>query len=692
MKIANSAQILGKPHLATAPLADLFPENSNTPTDGFSQSVASVYLYNKYQPQTAQSLSEIRLTSSNPMETKALSDLAALSADGLTRTHVHYIGPKALEGMCQQRKWDALADGTPVADVVVIGAGPGGLSTSYHLAQKGARVVTLEGGYAAQAFSDSGAGSVHSMRTDRLLTSLVRSGRALEDLATVMGLPAGLGQIVGHAAQARHSLWERTGHQIGGLPEGVDSLDRYQPATRGELFEHFQEVADYIGSDCPNSFLVEQCPVTKIERRDGLFVIESSKGHRICAKKLVMATGLVQDGGANSKNLPIFQKLADRYPGEYLSLNSDFDLSEKAAAMQAPKQWIVSDRLLGRPEIKLKLQEMVGNSKVAVVGSGESAIKAALEVLSQNPTLKVELYTKSALEAAQVQLPGENFHPVVLEHGIRDGEYPKESMKRFAQFDTPVTPRSMIEALENVASGRLRIHQLGSFFDEKSISVEPDGNGQTRLQVIDPQVQQNLKAQAKEWADQGLKQSDSGDSTVKMVIQAAGYSREKLKASPLTQQLIAAGVIDAPEGVPLVKGLVSSACADLAFNSASVVSAAADSAIPGMAVRGRQLAEHFASELPSRELPPQAVPPDNPGADWANGYSDKVFRGFVHSRGLAPNWVESQGKHRDTPEFHFPDPERFLRALDSRDPKSLSVAERIVLKSAHHLRLRMGDP
>jgi hypothetical protein len=64
----------------------------------------------------------------------------------------------------------------------------------------------------------------------------------------------------------------------------------------------------------------------------------------------------------------------------------------------------------------------------------------------------------------------------------------------------------------------------------------------------------------------------------------------------------------------------------------------------------------------------------------------------VHNRGLAPNWVESQGKNHDTPEFHFPDPERFLRELDSRDPKTLSVAEHIVLKRAHHLRLRMGNP
>jgi hypothetical protein len=691
MKIAGTTQNLAKPNLATVALTDMIPDGGG-PSDAFSQNVDGVYLYNKYQPQTAKSLSQIRLQSENPLETKALTDLPALSADGLTRTHIHYLTPEALNGICEQRQWEQLPDGTPVADVIVVGAGPGGLAASYHLAQKGARVVTLESGYAAQAFSDAGAASVHAMRTDRLLTSLVRTGRALEDLATVMGLPAGLGQIVAHAAQARHSLFERTGHRVTGLPEGVDSLDRYQPAARAELFEHFQEVANYIGDDCPNSLLLEQCPVAKIERKDGLFVIEGANGHKICAKKLVMATGLVQEGGANSKSLPVLQKLAESAPEQYLSLNSDSDLNDKAADVLQTKQWIISDRLLGRPEVRLKLHEMVGNSKVAVVGSGESAIKAALEVLSQNPTLKVELYTKSLLEAAQVQLPGENFHPVVLEHAIGDANYGKESLERFKEFDTPVTPRSLIEALEHVASGRLQIHELGSYFDESSVAVKPDGKGGTSLEIIDPKVKANLNQQSQEWAAQGLKQTASGDSTVKMVIQAAGYSREKLKASPLTQQLIAAGVVDAPQGVPLISGLVSSACPDLAFNSASVLSTAADSAIPGMAVRGRQLAELFAAQLPQRELPPQAVPPENPGADWANGYSDKVFKGFVHNRGLAPNWVESQGKNHDTPEFHFPDPERFLRELDSRDPKTLSVAEHIVLKRAHHLRLRMGNP
>ncbi len=689
MEIRPKPATLASPVPVTLPLNELVGESA----DAFTSQVRDVFLYNKYSPQKAVSLTDLRLQGEDSQALQCLTDLPALSADGLSRTRIHYVAPETFQDICRQRDWEIAPDGSPVADVVIVGAGPGGLATSYHLAQKGARVVTLEGGYAAQAFSDAGAPCVHSMRTDRLLTSLVRTGHALEDLSTVMGLPAGLGQIVAHASQARKLLWETTGHRIQGLPENIESTNRYQPAARAELYEHFQQIANYVAADCPNSFLIERSPVQQIRRDQNLFYLETSQGHKLYARKLVMATGLVQEGGSNAKSLAILQNLVDEHPEQYLLLQEDQNLIEKAQLMKEDRQWIVTDRLLGRPEVKLALHQLPGQARVAVVGSGESAIKAALEVLSQNPTLKVDLFSKAPLEAAQVQVPGENFHPVVLEQATRDPGYAEFSKERFARFDTPVTPRSMIEALQEVGAGRLRIHELGSYFDEHSVSIQPSGMNRSSITFTSAEVRANLSKQRQEWESQGLRQPALNQiDNIAMVIQAAGYSREKLPLHPLAQQLQEQALLKMQAGQPELDGLTSAACPDLAFNSSMLLGTAADSAIPGMAVRGRQLAEHFSSELPARPLPPQALPPEKPGADWANGYTKADFEGFVRYRGLAPNWVESQGGPQDTPQFHFPDPERFLRELDERNPSELTPAEKITLERAHRLRIRMGTP
>jgi len=64
----------------------------------------------------------------------------------------------------------------------------------------------------------------------------------------------------------------------------------------------------------------------------------------------------------------------------------------------------------------------------------------------------------------------------------------------------------------------------------------------------------------------------------------------------------------------------------------------------------------------------------------------------VTYRGLAPAWVESQGGPQETPQFDFPDPDRFLRELAERDPGILSPAEKVTLARAYELVRRMGRP
>ena len=229
--------------------------------------------------------------------------------------------------------------------------------------------------------------------------------------------------------------------------------------------------------------------------------------------------------------------------------------------------------------------------------------------------------------------------------------------------------------------------------DEASVTLEPQSADSSCIRVIDPKVREKLQEQSREWADQGLHQDACPEvSNVRMVINASGYDRRQLAMNPLVLQLHQAQLLELEEGQPKLDGFVSAACPDLAFDSAMALSTAADGAIPGMAVRGRKLAEHLAFQLPERPLPPQAEAPANLGADWATGYSQEDFEGFVRYRGLAPQWVESQGGPVDSPEFAFPDPERFLRQLASRDPKSLSVAETITLGRGYDLVRRMGNP
>ena len=101
-------------------------------------------------------------------------------ADGLYRTTDFYVSPRHLVKKAESLGWDMDKDqagnDVPVADAVVIGAGPGGLSSAFQLARRGARVVTFESETAGHSFSDAGAKPVHHLRTSGYLSNLVRDG------------------------------------------------------------------------------------------------------------------------------------------------------------------------------------------------------------------------------------------------------------------------------------------------------------------------------------------------------------------------------------------------------------------------------------------------------------------------------------------------------------------------------------
>lgn len=686
------------PRLATAALTDLVPEN---PTDAYVAAVRDVYLYPKSEARQATPLTELRQQLPEK-DWKTLQEIPYQTADGLTRTSNFYLSPKTLDLMAADRGWEVAPDGHAVAEVVVIGAGPGGLATAYHLAEKGVNVLTLESGFAGQAFSDAGAQSVHCIRTDRQQSSLIRTGNDQEDLAVSLGLPASLSHIAAHARRAREAYAERTGHEISGVVQGADH-DTSVPTPRGELFEHFVEVAQHLACDSDHSMLIEKAPVKTLKRQpDGKFLLETANGHKVYARKVVMATGLVTPGGANSKMMPVLQRLADQNPEQYVMLREDADRVQRNDILNevltgvGKRSLILSDRLLGTPEVQLALRQLPPGSHVAMVGSGESAAKGVLEVLYQNPELKVDFYTKAPLEAAQIQVPSENVHPVVLEKAIDDRDFGRQSLERFKEFGTPITPRTMIQLLDLQAAGQVEILELGKYFDENSVRLTANGDGTTEIGIADPEVTENLRLRRAEWAAQGLATAPAAESTrASMIISATGYNREELRNTPLVEQLLAQNLMEICRdprqglvGQPLTSGLVSSNCGDVACNTSAALTNAADSTIPGMAVRGRRLAEFLAEELHPGT---GARPASTRGVDYVNDFDHEDFRGIARYRGLAPEWV-AQADPNSTADRNlraFPSPDIFLRGL--ANSHELTVAEQITLASAKNLVNRMGD-
>lgn len=693
MEIRGLGQQQPNARLATAALTDLVPEN---PTDAYVKAVRDVYLYPKSSAQTAAPLTELR-QQLPPADWKTLQEIPYQTADGLTRTSNFYLAPKTLDLMAADRGWEIAPDGHAVAEVVVIGAGPGGLATAYHLAEKGVKVLTLEGGFAGQAFSDAGAQAVHCIRTDRQQSSVIRTGNSQEDLAVSLGLPASLAHIAPHARQAREAYTRRTGHDISaGVVAGADD-DTSVPTPRGELFEHFVEVAQHLACDSDNSMLIEKAPVKTLTRQnDGRFFLETGNGHKVYARKVVMATGLVTQGGANSKMMPVLQRLFEENRENYVMLREDADRVTRNDQLnevlqgRSQRSLILSDRLLGTPEVQLALRQLPAGSHVAMVGSGESAAKGVLEVLYQNPDLKIDFYTKAPLEAAQIQVPSENVHPVVLEKAIDDRNFGRQTLERFQKFGTPITPRTMVQLLDLQKAGTVQIYELGKYFDEKSVCLTPNGDGTTVISIADPEVSQNLRDRRAEWAAQGLHTTPANEKThVSMIISATGYDRGELRNTPLVEQMLAQNLMeictDPQEGLvgqPLTSGLVSSNCADIACNTSAALTNAADSTIPGMAVRGRRLAEFLAEELHPGSGAPQ---PSRGGVDYVNDFDDTDFRAIARHRGLSPEMLASGDENLRT----FPSPDGYLRGLAGQ--QQLTVAEQITLASARNLVSRMGD-
>ncbi len=611
-------------------------------------------------------------------------------ADGLYRTTDFYVSPAHLLKKAESLGWDMEKDQSgndvPVADAVVIGAGPGGLSSAFQLARRGARVVTFESETAGHSFSDAGAKPVHHLRTSGYLSNLVRdgfdynlgnSGIDFDELEHPASLFPRLEEYGNLAEAGREGLRELTGnavHDIPDYPYGYGGTS--EPALRSIFFAHMSRVAKSVAEDHENSFLCERSPVSKVTYQDGLYTVETARGHKVKAKNLVMATGLTGKTGEHARQLPLLNEYAANNPEVFENLS---DLSKLPAS--SGQAMLLQERSLGNQAVRQSLAALPEGSRAAVVGSGESALKGALEMLHLNPNLSVDLFVKGPIESAQVQIPPEyfQFSDAILATPNSDERARAESKR----FGTPLTPRSLQLFLELQQQGRARLLEMGERFNAESVELGTTDDSKISVDITSIEALESLKQSRESFSKSGLQQNDS-PYEYDAVVQAIGFRPPPIDKLDMVKQL----------------NLPTEAEDSFFVNTTGSTTHQMHTTIPGLAINGRMIAQNIASTLPQErvtELKPKQLLDvgtfDHADADTlsqvpfsleSGGLSEFGFNGYYNSldreKGNSPSGVSR---------LIFTEFDEALRTIYEKSPNERTPAEEETLKRGQSLAERM---
>ncbi len=589
--------------------------------------------------------------------------------DGLYRPMDFYVSPGSLTLKGAAQGWEMSKDDqgndVAVADVVVVGAGPGGLTTTWQLARRGGRVVCFESELAGSNFNDGGAKPVHHMRTSSEFTNLINEGHSAGSLEHPLSLSGTIGVSRPHAKAGREGQTKLTGEVMHGVyPDFVDSDNIYMPATRGELWNHLSNIAYSTANDFPNAVLCERSPVedVKYDEKDGLFEVTTTRGHKVKCKEVVLSTGLTGPRGEKAKFLKVLDELNKSAPESSVVMQKVSDGQSQAeefsdiANGERGCTLIVNDRLLGDQTFRQTFASFPAGSHAAMIGSGESGIKGALEMAHLNPNMTVDFFVKGYLESAQVQVPSENFRQPVIEKTLHNDEVSHMLKDMYGFFDTPVTPRSLQEVFELQAAGRIRIFELGKYFDENSVSLSANKDGSTSLEIKDPEVKANLEKMEAHYKSVGLMpqgQSLTGANNYRAFVQAPGYYKTPLEENPLNKF---------PKDVQH----------RVHANSITSSTHPAQSALPGLGTGGRHLAEDLASRLVPDERRVDIELPTDRGIDYRN-WSDHDVHAIISNIGADPklaNEIRAEIAEKGS------SPREHLLYLTSVDPKLRSIVEK----------------
>lgn len=533
---------------------------------------------------------------------RALLDLPRLTAEGMVRVNLRTPSAETLRRDLVAAGWKKKG-GVPVADAVIVGGGPAGLSTALQAADKGAKVVLFEGGWLAQSFSDAAMKPVYRMRTNSTRNSLAQEPFSDPSLVKRAGLVSSLKELRrgGKDADARRFALDGR-PPIGHAGLDLEDEDPAVASARVELLQHFARTADEV--ERLGSRIVEKAPVESARKRaDGLWEVRTAAGHLVLARKLVLAQGQVGGEIQHTKDpAPAASTLPEK---ARLVLNGRADLEAQSARLAAavlalrrgrapPRLPVLHDSLLGSPEVREYLALLPKGRSVAVIGSGESAAKAVMDLLRLNGGLTVHLYVKDAPASAQLQIPAPHAAPDAIKRAQDDAAEARKTLDEWKAFGTPITPATYADLQDEAARGRVVVHALGARFDARAGgSIKASWSGGTL----------NLKSAAGDAAITGA------------LIWASGYDRRALRADPLTSSLEKAGHLrrvggkdlDAEEFAVGQDRLASAADPDLYLAGAQSFALSADSAIPGAVARAARLAAAIAR--------PPAKP--SPLRDWA---------------------------------------------------------------------------
>ena len=559
---------------------------------------------------------------------RVLADLPRLTAEGMIRSSLSAPSPKKLDTL--QKGWPKDKKGRPIADAVVIGAGPAGLSAALHAAHAGLKTVVFEAGYAAQSFSDAGMKSVYRMRTPTTRNSLLQAPFSPPELVAELGMAGRLADYRAAGQAADDALYARTGlPPIGGARAGLESADPGIASARNELLQHFSEVAAEIGRR--GGILAELSPVASVTKdADGLYTI-TANGRVQRARKLILAQGQV---GTSVEHVRVPKDLVAALGDAGLSsllLRDHRDLARESktidgwlrtlsAGRRPSRRLVLNDALLGSAEMERGFRLLPRGTRAMIVGSGESAVKAAVAVLRLNPGVSVDLFVKERLEPAQLQLPAAHAAPEAIARALTDPDEAARTIAEWEAFGTPVTPATLADLEALKAAGRLRVIALGKKCiaaacdaaepdPAHTVELSVDERGVLRVYASDPAVIAQLRKDGI-----GSREAGTGRWLIGEIdgplISSTGYDRTSLRRDPLTSGLSASGLLRAHGGrskatinefaMSRSNPLVSAADPDLYFVGPQNVAMSADSAIPGAVARAAAVVADIKASLSSR--------------------------------------------------------------------------------------------
>ena len=548
---------------------------------------------------------------------KLASDFPKTIADGVMRNAIYYTPPGMILELRSKEKNRKQPE---LFEVVILGGGPSGVAALHNLGAKGVDTLLLEGGYCIQGMSDARAQSVHTMRTDPLYSSIL-GAKELGDQDSELRMDKMMGclPIRATASLAREAITAHTGNVFDARFASGEDLK--SPVARAEVFTYFNEVLSRAAA-FPNVTISEQNPVNKVDREpDGTFLITTACGDCYRAKKLIVAPGFA--GSAAEFGRGLTESKAEKLgtTSGTVVINSEHDIYTKADQIQELQQRLLSGKkqglivigeaVLGHVEAAALIKLQPANTRIAVVGSGETAVKAVLQLHYLNPDIGIDLYVKAPLEPDDAQSPSFYQTGPKLLRSLVDPEFARKTLELKAKFGSPVTFETLKRIIELSQTGNVRVFELGVRFGASDLGLKiNDSSGSLNISVppSSARVLTSLKRQYEEWTALGLKADWllpilKGENVLSQetqgIILCAGYesfsSRRKKSLDSGLSQVLAFLSDDAGELRLAKDGLTSAKYPNLSYAGAVAMHGYGDGGFYGGGLRATAVARYLST-------------------------------------------------------------------------------------------------